>query len=513
MKRLQMHITVAPLMLALFTLCLLSAGAVAQTAQPAETPAATLRLAVIGDFGMDNQPEADVAALVASWAPDAVLTTGDNNYMLGSEETIDANVGKHYQEFIHPYLGIYGEGADYNRFFPVLGNHDWGTAAGAPPLPQPYLNYFTLPAGPGQERYYDKELGPVHIFALDSDVREPDGITSTSVQADWLRARLAASTAPWKLVLLHHPPYTSSTAHGSNATMQWPFAAWGATAVLAGHAHIYERIERDGILYFVNGLGGGPIYPIGAPIAGSQARFNADYGAMLIEATAQSITFRFIDRTGVERDQRTLTLSTSPEVQPAPHYGHIIERRVSHPADDAEESSADRSVRINSSDLELTLDADGGFTQTVGVRFGNITLPRTVHVTRAYLEFMVDEASDVPTALTIMGERGPNPAAYAETPGNLTQRRRTTTTVRWSAIPAWTVAGVRQRTPDISAIIQEQLTQPGWKEGNALAFLITGEGHRSVEAFDGVAWAAPRLHIEYTLWEREEQLFLPQVVR
>ena len=38
--------------------------------------------------------------------------------------------------------------------------------------------------------------------------------------------------------------------------MQWPFAAWGADAVLSGHAHAYERIERDGIVYFVNGLGG-----------------------------------------------------------------------------------------------------------------------------------------------------------------------------------------------------------------------------------------------------------------
>ena len=27
--------------------------------------------------------------------------------------------------------------------------------------------------------------------------------------------------------------------------MQWPYTAWGATAVLSGHQHSYERINRD----------------------------------------------------------------------------------------------------------------------------------------------------------------------------------------------------------------------------------------------------------------------------
>ena len=47
--------------------------------------------------------------------------------------------------------------------------------------------------------------------------------------------------------------------------------------------------------------------------------------------------------------------------------------------------------------------------------------------------------------------------------------------------------------------MQEQIGQPGWAPGNALAFLITGEGRRTAEAYDGVTWAAPLLHVEYTL--------------
>ena len=57
---------------------------------PNERP---LRLAVIGDFGTDSPDEARVAAMVKSWTPDYVLTTGDNNYPNGAASTIDVNVG------------------------------------------------------------------------------------------------------------------------------------------------------------------------------------------------------------------------------------------------------------------------------------------------------------------------------------------------------------------------------------------------------------------------------------
>src|SRR6267142_6027258 len=39
-----------------------------------------LCIAVIGDFGGDTPEEAQVAALVAGFQPDLVVTVGDNNY-------------------------------------------------------------------------------------------------------------------------------------------------------------------------------------------------------------------------------------------------------------------------------------------------------------------------------------------------------------------------------------------------------------------------------------------------
>ena len=269
---------------------------IAATAVP--TTSTPLSFAVIGDFGTGNQDEADVAKLVHSWAPDIVITVGDDNYPLGSAETIDEHIGKDYHDFIFPYTGEYGQGATENRFFPTLGNHDWYTAGA-----QPYLDYFSLP---GNERYYNFTWGPVHFFALDSDENEPDGVSMTSLQAVRLELGLAASTSPWNIVYFHHPPYSSGNTHGSAMWMRWPFAAWGANAVLSGHEHNYERLQVDGIPYFVDGLGGNEIYGFGDPIPQSQFRYHDDYGAMLVHATGTDLHFEFYNRRGTLIDQYEL---------------------------------------------------------------------------------------------------------------------------------------------------------------------------------------------------------------
>jgi hypothetical protein len=93
--------------------------------------------------------------------------------------------------------------------------------------------------------------------------------------------------------------------------MQWQYQDWGADAVLAGHDHTYERIVLNGFPYFVNGLGGKSLYDFGAPVTGSQVRYNGDYGAMLVEASASHITFQFITRTGVVIDTYTLDTTTT----------------------------------------------------------------------------------------------------------------------------------------------------------------------------------------------------------
>jgi len=262
------------------------------------------KIAVIGDYGAQTTGEADVAKLVKSWSPSYVVTVGDNNY--DGTSSIDSDIGQYYSQFIYPYSGKYGTGsADrVNHFFPAMGDHDWDSGSSTA-----YTNYFTLP---GNERYYTRQEGNVAIFVVDLDPHEPDGNTPTSVQGNWLKSAMAASTAQWKLVIDFYPPY-SSGGIGSNSFAQWPYKDWGATAVISGHDHDYERLNVGGLPYFVDGTGGQDIQPFATPISGSQVRYSGDYGAMLLSATDTSLNFQFINRSGKVIDNYSVLAAGLPQ--------------------------------------------------------------------------------------------------------------------------------------------------------------------------------------------------------
>jgi tartrate-resistant acid phosphatase type 5 len=252
-----------------------------------------VRFAVIGDYGVDAAPAARVARMVAAWSPDFVITTGDNNYPSGAAATIDANVGKHYARFIGNYRGTYGPGGPVNRFWPSPGNHDWDAGSLAP-----YLDYFTLP---GNGRYYDVVIGPIHLYAVDSDPREPDGTAVGSAQARWLQTALTSSSSCFDVVYFHHPAYSSGF-HGSTLEMRWPFESWGADVVFTGHDHTYERAKVGGIRYVTVGVSGNELYPFNTPIPESEVRFSSRHGALLATAREDGISFQFFTDDGVEVD-------------------------------------------------------------------------------------------------------------------------------------------------------------------------------------------------------------------
>jgi len=268
-------------------------------------PEPTVRFAVIGDYGTGDQPSADVAALVATWGVDFVITVGDNNYPSGEAETLDENVGQFWHSWIHPYTGTYGPGATENRFWPCPGNHDYNYEVGF----EPYTDYFVLP---GNERYYEVVRGPVHLFCVNSDINEPDTFDHDGVQAGWLEAALAASTSPWRVVFQHHPPYSSGT-YGPDTNRQWAFGPWGANLVLSGHEHDYERLIIDDLTHVITGTGGTGTRSVGTFLEGSQAFWTDRHGAVLVELssawghfvsydTLGAIGDRWYDAPGVDRN-------------------------------------------------------------------------------------------------------------------------------------------------------------------------------------------------------------------
>jgi len=179
-----------------------------------------------------------------------------------------------------------------------------------------------------------------------------------------------------------------------------------------------------------------------------------------------------------------------------PASAAILETRPATSLDDAEES-ATGSMYYNSTDLELVYD---GSNQTVGVRWPGLTIPRGATITAAWIQFTADETQSEATNLLLRAQAADDAAAFSGYKFDLSSRATTLASATWAPVP-WTsvgAAGAEQRTPDLSALVQEVVNRPGWASGQALVMVITGTGHRTAVSWDGSASKAPLLHVEYT---------------
>lgn len=171
-------------------------------------------------------------------------------------------------------------------------------------------------------------------------------------------------------------------------------------------------------------------------------------------------------------------------------------------ADDAMEGggSSGKFVDLASADLELGHNGPPSNTSMLdGLRFTGIPVPQNGEIVSAEIQFKVDETGSEAAAYTIMGEASDNAPIYQAVAGNISARPGTTATVPWSP-PGWTLigdAGPGQLTPDLKGIVQELVNRPGWVQGNALAFMISGTGRRTAEAKDGLS--PPVLVLTYRL--------------
>ncbi len=175
--------------------------------------------------------------------------------------------------------------------------------------------------------------------------------------------------------------------------------------------------------------------------------------------------------------------------------GGPVDVRVTSSSDDAEELMFTNNVDLTSSDLELVEDL--GFTQMVGMRFTNITVPNGASITSAWIQFKTDETQSGGISLSIRGEASDDALTFFDANSNISSRALTTASITWSPGPWNSVGeeGPKQQTPDLSSIIQEIVNRPGWASGNSLVIIISGSGERIAESFDGDAAGAPLLHI------------------
>ena len=155
-----------------------------------------------------------------------------------------------------------------------------------------------------------------------------------------------------------------------------------------------------------------------------------------------------------------------------------------HPDDDGTEFAiAYNPVMLNGASALVTI-TDPAVT---ALRFAGAPIPAGATILEANLQFKTGvEYLNTVARARFSGERVADSAPLLAQAFNMRNRLSTATAalVAWNDIPPWYKDEVtsRQMSPDLSAIVQEIVSLPGWQSGNALTFLAQDNGSSSWEA-------------------------------
>ena len=243
--------------------------------QPAPFDTSAFNFLVVGDWGRNGYfNQSDVARAMGQTGEQIdsrfTISTGDNFYLSGVTGLDDPRWDRSYEN-------IYTAPSLQSRWYVVLGNHDW---YGNVPAQVRYTQQSDRWYLPGQ--YYAQELSfgdpaqpegatRVLFVYLDTTPLTTDpsargrfsqtGVWNDDSQVAWLDETLSRSTAPWKIVVGHHPVYVGSNRYSDNprlvANLVPIFERTGVQAYVAGHDHNLQHHRPAGspVDYFVSGAG------------------------------------------------------------------------------------------------------------------------------------------------------------------------------------------------------------------------------------------------------------------
>lgn len=247
----------------------------------ASADARPLRFIAFGDFGQGTPFQSRLAdemvKLSQSKPYGLVLLLGDNIYPNGD---INRLAKSHFEG---PYAGLIRKKV---RFLAAIGDHDDRKGHR-----EDEMAYFKMP-----KDYYKVSEGPVDFFVLNTTyfVRNPK-------QRAWIAQALAQSKAPWKIVIGHHPLYSSGrngNTEGTRAILEPLLVQNHVDLYLAGHDHDYERFAPiQGVRYIVSGGGGSYLYNFKQAQPHSEVRLKTHH-FLFVEVTPQHIWVKAVNRHG-----------------------------------------------------------------------------------------------------------------------------------------------------------------------------------------------------------------------
>jgi hypothetical protein len=188
------------------------------------------------------------------------MLLGDNTYSSGTHAQLD-------HRFV-PSLAPEATRWNARRIdMAAFGNHDVMTDSGGPteasfssPIPVAGVtSSVSAPVGERPEHTFSFDYGDVHIASFDSN--SYNNATRLNAQLSWLEADMAASSARWKIAVLHHPVAGSPDKPESPIDNYYQqvvprLRAAGVDLLLAGHSHTYHQSypllgQSNGVATFV----------------------------------------------------------------------------------------------------------------------------------------------------------------------------------------------------------------------------------------------------------------------
>ena len=321
-----------------------------------------------------------VATAMRRWcegppACEFAVMLGDNIYPNGATAEVDGrdDAERFRQVLFEPYAPLAAFSEEF-RIYVALGNHDWRTSREGAMAEVRYLEE-TRPFYMDGIRYRIAPTGnprEVEIFVLDThvllsgvtvledeladdaselhteDVDPPNDWSQPQNEVergmvDWLERSLADSPARWKIVMGHHPIWSSA---GSKFQQARALRALILSALcrhadlyLAGHEHTLE-LHADACKDVPEAGGRPPLVEVVSGAAGKQRPLNTAFQRHQLAANPEltsvwtrGLAWGFAHVT-LDPDQATIRLLTTPDEgngEPVLAFEHRFDRRSGRP--------------------------------------------------------------------------------------------------------------------------------------------------------------------------------------
>jgi len=213
----------------------------------------TINFTVVGD----NQGQVEcwerITRLMFEEAPQFVVHVGDM-----------VAYGHHKDDWTDEFFKQAQNLMRHVPLYPAIGNHEMND--------EKYYQYFNRP---DNDAFYTLKKGDLRLIFVDTN----KDLLKGSAQYRKLEEALAGCKERWKIVVHHHPPFTSDIASYRSSLMATAdkgdpnifqlkqlYETYGVDLVLSGHVHGYEKSypiyqnhidAENGVVYVISAGGGG----------------------------------------------------------------------------------------------------------------------------------------------------------------------------------------------------------------------------------------------------------------